>query len=208
MMSSSRTFSGEAPGLSGDGVSLIHSYLSPGTATAPVEDPWTNSMGGGRCCLNASMSLRGRKLDESSALDWPFSWWGSGCATASILRAICAGAFARSMRERRARSRMTGRRSTKVGGERLDALNQSAILHVPQMDPLRKDDVRATSENKAPRFTIVLLLPYCSRLHAHFKTGQVTLLNTIGKGYRRRDNGNVCQQCYATIVRVVSKHRR
>ena len=58
------------------------------------------------------------------------------------------------------------------------------------MDPLRKDDVRATSENKAPRFTIVLLLPYCSRLHAPFKTGQVTLLNTIGKGYRRRDNGS------------------
>ena len=55
-------------GLTAFGDPFIGSYLPGGTASAPDEEPSTNSMGGGSRLLKASLSLDGRYCSESSGV--------------------------------------------------------------------------------------------------------------------------------------------
>lgn len=52
------------------GVPLMGSYLPSATARTPDDDPSTNSIGGGRRLLNASISLDGLSCAGSSDRSW------------------------------------------------------------------------------------------------------------------------------------------
>lgn len=66
-----------------DPLPLIGLYLPSTTANVPDEEPSTNSIGGGKSALKASMSLAGRYCARSCG-----SNTAAGCRVASILSGI------------------------------------------------------------------------------------------------------------------------
>jgi hypothetical protein len=126
------------------GETLIGRYLPSGTASAPEDEPSTNSIGGGSKLLNASTSRAGRNESESSA-DFAEFFGEKDAGGRSGDASIMAGAGSRG----RARTRRTrggkaagggGRRAAGLGvGELYVAFVENLIIaSFPITNPIHK----------------------------------------------------------------------